>query len=164
MIEIIALALANRQRGSQTDSGVNKVLFAAVFALVALASGVSQEWAILAGISMFFAMKPSWGEQIGAFGGWSEDRDTDVLTNWLLSKLTLTQKQWGILGLITRGLYFTFPFIICQLYFSALLVPFAFAGSYMLGVTLEKQIMKRDGFVWGEYIWGGIMGCLVVGF
>lgn len=162
IIEPIALAIANRVRGAQGSSGLNKPLLSIVFTLCAMSLGVSELWASAAGVAMFLAMKPSWGEQIGAYGGWSTERKTDWLTGFLLSPFTLSDKMWGLCGLVTRGLYFVVPLMIAQLWIAAALVPFSFALSYVIGVEYEKRVLKREGWEVGEYVFGLILGSLML--
>jgi len=165
ILEPIALAIANRVRGAESGTGVTKILFSIVFALCAVSIGVKEPFAILAGFAMFFAMKPSWGEQIGAWAGfdsWDGSRDTDFLTNLILPRFKLSDKAWGFCGLITRGLYFMLPLLICQLWFAAAFIPFAFALSYVAGVAIEKHGLNRDGWEMAEYIFGLILGLSMV--
>lgn len=165
IIEAIALALGNRQRGSESKNWFSKPVFAMGFALVCMVHGVTELQAVLSGLTLFLAYKPSFGEQIGAFGGWSTDRKTDILTNLLLTPLNIKNDRiWGALALFTRGLYFIPVFIISQSFGAAALIPFVFALSYMAGVLIEQKLLKRDGWETSEYILGGFLGILVVGF
>jgi hypothetical protein len=157
---MIALALANRQRGSETTSGVNKPLFGMTFGLVTLYAGV-QEWqAALAGLLMWLAYAPSVGEQLGALlGKNTDDFVTDKITNWLVPEgLQRKTLLWATVASFTRGLWFCIPLAICGLVLATICVPFAYAVSSVYSTRFEK------GWVYHEYVFGGLLALIVLGF
>lgn len=123
--------------------------------------------AILVGCAILVASRPSYGEQYAKIlGNFSQGFDTDWITDKLLPKsLHAKPLLWAHLAMLTRGLWFSLPFILMDSYLSAMLAPVVFYVGYVLGAYVHSWVMRVPlGKSWkgGEYLFGFLYSVLIL--
>ena len=161
--QVILFTLTYRLRGmgyadENKTERIHKPIF--FFACVAILY-IHLNWlmALLVASAIYVASKPSLGEQYGKIlGNFDGGFKTDLFTNWLIPEaLWEKPKLWAHLAMITRGLWFSLPFLIMGQFLTAILAPVAFYFSYAVGAYGYSHIFKKSlGNSWqgGEYVFG----------
>lgn len=152
-------AVMNRIRGSAGVEGSDWI-YGGGYALFLFLLGGDPLQSACAGLAVALAVKPGWGRYIGFMGGINGNWDTHkpqeevAAIDWIIQKLKPNPRLWGYAGLMLRGLI-----ISCAMAIGAgwhmLPMGLWMAAAYYHGISGEQVFLKRNGFTWGEYAFGG---------